>query len=396
MRTRGIWMLWAALAAGLVAVVLAMQWMQGQGAGRDRIAVASVDIGLGTRLTPQMVRMTEWPGGSVPSGAFASLDTLDGRVVTVAVLRGEPLTEARLAPVGARAGLSAVVPPGKRAMTVRVNDVVGVAGFALPGTTVDVLVNTQHEGGRRGDSDRAISKIVLERILVLAVAQEADRDASRPKVVSAVTLEVTPEQAEKLDLARSVGSLSLVLRNPSDPLDAATRGATKSALLGTGTSSGAAPTPVAVRVAGRSPKGVPMAPGRWSGTQTAPTSAAPARDASSADKDVLAAPEPQVEPAAGRLSGSPGRDIAGPADAAPKTDLAAVGPTPVTAVVAPSLGPPATAGAATPTVATPPDSGRGRVVPASGLQATAEAERVAPRRVCVEILAGATRRTECF
>jgi pilus assembly protein CpaB len=154
-------------------------------------------------------------------------------VVLVSFQRGEPLTEARLAPVGAKGGLSAVVPEGRRAMTVRVNDVVGVAGFALPGTYVDVMVNTQAEGTQRNDRDRSISKIVLERILVLAVAQEADRDATKPKVVNAVTLEVTPRDAEVLDLARSVGTLSLVLRNPSDPVRTPTAGITKSELLGT-------------------------------------------------------------------------------------------------------------------------------------------------------------------
>jgi pilus assembly protein CpaB len=147
--------------------------------------------------------------------------------------RGEPLTETRLAPIGTKGGLSAVVPEGKRAMTVRVNDVVGVAGFALPGTYVDVMVNTQSEGGQHGDRDRSISKIVLERILVLAVAQEADRDSTKPKVVNAVTLELAPKDAEMLDLARSVGTLSLVLRNQTDP-KTATRGggATKAELLG--------------------------------------------------------------------------------------------------------------------------------------------------------------------
>jgi pilus assembly protein CpaB len=143
--------------------------------------------------------------------------------------------------VGTKGGLSAVVPAGKRAMTVRVNDVVGVAGFALPGTYVDVMVNTQEEGSKRNDKDYAISKIVLERILVLAVAQEADRDATKPKVVNAVTLEVTPVQAEMLDLARSVGTLSLVLRNQGEDKLAETAGITKSELLG---QAKAAPEPV--------------------------------------------------------------------------------------------------------------------------------------------------------
>ncbi|MEI6028036.1 MAG: Flp pilus assembly protein CpaB [Betaproteobacteria bacterium] len=232
MKSRGLWMLLIAGLAGLAAVVLAARWMQGQGTEQGRIAVANADIELGGRISSEMVRLTDWPKDSVPQGAFSDPSRLNGRVVLVALQRGEPLTEARLAPVGARGGLSAVVPEGRRAMTVRVNDVVGVAGFALPGTYVDVMVNTQSDGAQRGDRDRSISKIVLERILVLAVAQEADRDSTKPKVVNAVTLEVTPRDAEVLDLARSVGTLSLVLRNHADPISTPTTGATKSELLG--------------------------------------------------------------------------------------------------------------------------------------------------------------------
>ena len=248
MRSRGLWMLLIALLAGLAAVVLAAQWMQGQSVQKGRIAVANADIELGGRISAEMIRMVDWPSDSVPQGAFVDPNPLNGRVVLVALQRGEPLTEARLAPVGSKGGLSAVVPEGRRAMTVRVNDVVGVAGFALPGTYVDVMVNTQAEGGQRGgDRDRSISKIVLERILVLAVAQEADRDSTKPKVVNAVTLELTPRDAEVLDLARSVGTLSLVLRNPSDPVRTVTTGATKQELLGLAAAEAAPakPTPVA-------------------------------------------------------------------------------------------------------------------------------------------------------
>jgi pilus assembly protein CpaB len=207
--------------------------MQNQGGEKGRIAVANADIELGGRISPEMIRMVDWPEGSVPSGAFSEAGKLEGRVVLVSIQRGEPLTEVRLAPIGTKGGLSAVVPEGKRAMTVRVNDVVGVAGFALPGTYVDVMVNTQDERSQRGDRDHSISKIVLERILVLAVAQEADRDSTKPKVVNAVTLELTPKDAEMLDLARSVGTLSLVLRNQTDPKAMAQGGgATKAELLG--------------------------------------------------------------------------------------------------------------------------------------------------------------------
>lgn len=251
--TRGLVMLLVALLAGGAAVMFASRWMQAQANTGSKIAVASVDVEIGARLQPQMLHLVEWPTGSVPPGAFNDLSSLDGRVVKSSVTRGEPILEGRLAPVGTKGGLSAVVVEGKRAITVRVNDVVGVAGFALPGNYVDIMVNTVDEGARRGDQDRSISKIVLERILVLAVAQEANRDETKPKVVNAVTLEVTPQEAEQLDLARSVGTLSLVLRNQVDPKLADTGGATKASLL----KDGAAPppsAPVVKRTAARKPR----------------------------------------------------------------------------------------------------------------------------------------------
>jgi pilus assembly protein CpaB len=220
-----------ALVAGGGAVAFASRWMQAQASDNGSIAVAALDVEIGAKLGPEMIKLVAWPSGSVPPGAFNDAQALAGRVVKSSIARGEPLIEAKLAPVGTKGGLSAVVAEGKRAMTVRVNDVVGVAGFALPGNYVDIMVSTQNEGGRQNDQDRAISKIVLERILVLAVAQESNRDETKPKVVNAVTLEVTPEQAENLDLARSVGTLSLVLRNQVDPQPAATNGATKARLL---------------------------------------------------------------------------------------------------------------------------------------------------------------------
>jgi len=146
------------------------------------------------------------------------------------VLRGDAILDRKLAPSGTQGGLSAVIAEGKRAMTVRVNDVVGVAGFALPGNYVDVMVNAQIEGGK-GEPASPVSMTVLEQVLVLAVAQEASRDDTKPKVVSAVTLELSPEDTEKLDLARSVGTLSLVLRNQLDKKVVATSGVTKNQLL---------------------------------------------------------------------------------------------------------------------------------------------------------------------
>jgi pilus assembly protein CpaB len=258
--SKGLLMLLIAGLAGLGAVVFATRWVQAQSAGDGKIAVAGADLELGSRLSPEMLRMVDWPAGSVPPGAFLDLKMLEGRVIKTSLQRGEPVLESKLAPEGTKGGLSAVVAEGKRAMTVRVNDVVGVAGFALPGNYVDIMVNTQEEGANRSDRDRAISKIVLERILVLAVAQEASRDTTKPRVVNAVTLEVTPDEAEKLDLARSVGSLSLVLRNQIDPKMAETEGATKTTLL-TGAAVSAppepAPQPVQRKVVRRSKPAAP-------------------------------------------------------------------------------------------------------------------------------------------
>ncbi len=233
MRITRTWiMLSIALLAGITAVLLASQWLEAKsGSGMTKVAVASTDISLGQRLTPQLVQLVDWPTSSVPPGAFKQIEALDGRVLRTNVLRGEPVLLAKLAPVGTQGGLSAVIGDGKRAITVRVNDVIGVAGFALPGNYVDIIVNTQRESNDTNARDKSISKIVLERILVLAVAQEVGRDDTKPRVVNAVTLEVTPQQAEKIDLARSVGTLSLVLRNQIDPLVADTTGVTKNSLL---------------------------------------------------------------------------------------------------------------------------------------------------------------------
>ncbi|GGY25177.1 Flp pilus assembly protein CpaB [Pseudoduganella albidiflava] len=229
---RAYTMMAIAIVLGLAAVALASRWLLRQAPSTAaHVVVATADVNLGQRLGPETVKLAEWPADSLPAGALTDPLKLSGRVLKTSVLRGEPLTEAKLAPAGTLGGLSALITEGKRAITVRVNDVVGVAGFALPGNFVDILVSTQADTSTAEDRE-AISKIVLERILVLAVAQEVGRDDTKPRVVNAVTLEVSPEQAEMLDLARSVGNLSLVLRNQIDPQPGTTAGATKSSLLG--------------------------------------------------------------------------------------------------------------------------------------------------------------------
>lgn len=225
--TRAIVMILLSLLAGAVAVILAARWVGQQAAQNTTpVVVASRNLEQGTPLTAVMLQEVPWPAGNVPVGAFTEMKKLEGRIARSPVFKGEPILDAKLAPEGSTGGLSSSIPSGKRAISVKVNEVVGVAGFALPGSFVDIMVNIMDS------KQKSVSKIILKRILVLAVAQEASRDETKPKVVSAVTLEVTPEEAEKIDLARSIGSLSLVLRNPIDRNEMETVGVHGEDLLG--------------------------------------------------------------------------------------------------------------------------------------------------------------------
>lgn len=228
---KAIALLLLAAVIGLAAALYAASWASKRAnIASNKVAVAAVDVGPGSKLNAQMIELVDWPTGSLPQGAIQDIKALEDRVVKVGVVRGEAILEAKLAPVGTKGGLSAVIAEGKRAMTVRVNDVVGVAGFALPGNYVDVMVNAKRDTVGNGQG-KEISKTVLENVLVLAIAQEANRDDTKPKVVSAVTLELSLEDSEKLDLARSIGNLSLVLRNQVDKKTVSTSGVTKHQLF---------------------------------------------------------------------------------------------------------------------------------------------------------------------
>jgi pilus assembly protein CpaB len=197
-----------ALAIGALAVVVALKWL-GQRSKADtiQVVVASRDLPFGTQLQPNMLNVIDWPVSSQLKEPFAATVQIDQRVINTPIMRGEPILASKLAPLGEKGGLSALLHEGTRAVTVKVNEIVGVAGFALPGNYVDVMVHAT------GKNEQPVSKIVLERILVLALAQDASTSETKPRVVNAVTLEVTPQQAEKIDFARSVGALTLVLRS---------------------------------------------------------------------------------------------------------------------------------------------------------------------------------------
>lgn len=218
--TRAMLMILVSLIIGALAVWMAARWV-GQQANENtvKVVVAATGIDAGAPLQADKLAWASWPKNAVPPGAFQDLKKPLGRVSNTQIYAGEPLLEAKLAPEGSSGGLSATIAPHKRAISLQVNEIVGVAGYIRPGSLVDVMVNS------REGNFKPVSKIILEKILVLAAAQDDKRDQTKPKVVGTVTLEVTPEQAEKIDLARNIGTLSLVLRNPLDASASATTGA---------------------------------------------------------------------------------------------------------------------------------------------------------------------------
>ena len=179
-----------------------------------RIVVASHKVGLGARLAPEDLRTASWPMAAPLQGSFQSLADAVGRGVIVPMAANEPVLESKLAPRDGGAGFTVAIPEGMRAVAVKVNDVIGVAGFVLPGTRVDVIASGSSEQSNGGTDT---SKVILENVQVLSAGQNIDQDVNgKPQNVQVVTLLVTPEDAQKLALASVDGRLQLALRNPMD------------------------------------------------------------------------------------------------------------------------------------------------------------------------------------
>ncbi len=177
------------------------------------IVVAAEQLRLGTRLTKPQLRMALWPKAVSLEGSFFDMEDAIGRGVIVPMLPNEPVMESKLAAIEAGAGLAAAIPEGMRAVAIKVNDVIGIAGFVLPATRVDVIVTGSPSA--RGMYDT--SKVILENVEVLAAGQNIEQDVDgKPQNVQVLTLLVTPEGAEKLALAAVDGRLQLALRHPLD------------------------------------------------------------------------------------------------------------------------------------------------------------------------------------
>src|SRR5215216_7504106 len=173
-----------ALVFGLLAAVSVSRYLsstQALAKSLNKVAVAKVAIPIGTKIIPEQIMMVQFPTESMPDGIFDNADKLTGRVAVVNIAAREPITESRLAPEGTAAGLSAVIPEGYRAMTVKVDDVVGISGFIMPGTLVDVVVVITPEGATNGTAG-PISKIVLQNIKVLANGQNIDKPENQRDV----------------------------------------------------------------------------------------------------------------------------------------------------------------------------------------------------------------------
>jgi len=225
----------AALVFGLIAAVSVSRYLasaQAYTKNLNNVVIAKVDIPVGTRIIAEQLSVAQLPRSAAPEGTYAKVDeNLVGRVAVQRIAAREPITESRLAPIGSAAGLSSVIPEGYRAMNVRVDDVVGISGFIMPNTLVDVVVVIDPPDG--GNQRERISKIVLQNIKVLANGQNLDKPKNEKEAerVKTVTVQVTPEQAEKLALASSEGRLQLVMRNSIDQGDEVTPGANKRSLL---------------------------------------------------------------------------------------------------------------------------------------------------------------------
>lgn len=211
------------LAVSILLGILAVYWVHGR-PGQSAVAekpsptvvVARVRLNFGDHLRSETLREVRWPDADVPPGSFSKMGELlkEDRVVLRGIDPGEPVLATKVSGSGGRATLSSIIDKDMRAITIRVNDVNGVAGFVLPGDRVDVLL-TRSNPANQQDSK---TDMILQNIKVLGIDQDSSEQKDKPTVVKAVTLEVSPEDAQKLTLGQKIGLLSLALRNLTDPM----------------------------------------------------------------------------------------------------------------------------------------------------------------------------------
>jgi pilus assembly protein CpaB len=228
-----------AVLLGIVAVLMIQRYVSAPqkpgataSAGTSPVLVATVPIQRGAKVQPPMFRVVNYPSDAVPTGALTSISQVAGDHIALRSLAmNEPVLNAQLSGFGAKSNLSASLTPGMRALSIRINDATSVAGFALPGDRVDVLV-TRAAGS--GASGYMLTQILAQNVRLLGVDQISDDEGGKPVVSKAVTVETTPEEAKAIQLAQTLGTVSLTLRQLGDGADVDKRATTAADLGGEG------------------------------------------------------------------------------------------------------------------------------------------------------------------
>lgn len=235
-RTRIFMVLALALAGGGVLALATYNYVQNVPAKTvamptSSVVVAAADLDIGAEIHREDIRVIEWPANSVPQGIISDPNEVIGRGVVIPVIQNEPILPMKLATKDGGVGLPPAIPPGLRAVSVRVNEVIGVSGYVVPGTRVDIVA-TVNPGQNQQD---ITSKVILTNVQVLAAGTKIERDTEKgkPIPVNVVTLLVNPDESERLTLAATEGKIQLALRNPLDKDNPVTRGVRPAALLGT-------------------------------------------------------------------------------------------------------------------------------------------------------------------
>lgn len=253
-RIRALLFFALAVVAGVVAVLLVKRYMDETRAAAmapavptQEVVVAAGDVPIGTQLEPRHLAVVRWPSDQVPGGTFATMTEVAGRSLVQDLVKGEVILATRLANPARGVGMAAILTPGHRAMAVKVDQVIGVAGFIHPGDSVDVIAtlkpDDETESALASKADR-MTKTILQNTRVLAIGQELSTEGTKAVAVQVVTLEVTPQEAERLALASQYGKINLTMRSRTDLLAVETTGATPASVLA-GTESAPVCPPVA-------------------------------------------------------------------------------------------------------------------------------------------------------
>jgi pilus assembly protein CpaB len=247
---KGVVYIVIAVVAGLVATVGIRSYIARKTyippIATSQVIVSTIEVAPGNALNVATLKTAIWPKELIPPQAASALSQVDGRVVLTPISSGEPILFTKLAPIGTAAGLSSLMEENKRAFTVRVDDVTGVGGFIHPGDKVDILADMKLRG-----QDDSFSKTILQNVKVLSTGQvwEQKGGYGKPMLVNTVTMELTPQQSEVMNLASNEGKIRLVLRGRHNETIVETNGVATSALFGMAKKEEAAKDPVTVKEA---------------------------------------------------------------------------------------------------------------------------------------------------